>query len=96
MSSSLLEHLERLNDLVEEVIRENNELKRRCGGDVAALANAIARNDRANRKRLTAGEVARIREMKREGFSQKEIADAFDINQGTVSRIVRNQYHKES
>ncbi|WP_030095330.1 helix-turn-helix domain-containing protein [Mycobacteroides chelonae] len=50
-----------------------------------------------NRKKLTVGEVNFIRLMYRNrGFNQREIADIYDINPATVSRIVRRIYHKEA
>ena len=54
------------------------------------------KNSQPNRKRLTKPEVEAIREMKRRGESNRGIADVFDINPTTVSRIVRGQYHKET
>lgn len=46
-----------------------------------------------NRKKLTPVEVAHIRELHRNGYSQREIAEIFDINPATVSRTVRRIYH---
>ncbi|AGM61568.1 helix-turn-helix DNA binding domain protein [Mycobacterium phage Kalnoky] len=82
MSNSLLEHLSAINDLVEDVVRENAELKRKLA----------AQND--NRKKLSPGEVNTMRLMKRAGFTQAEIAESFDVNPATVSRIVRGIYHR--
>ena len=48
----------------------------------------------SNQKKLTKREVARIRELKRNGFTQKQIADIFDCHPATISRIVRGQYWK--
>lgn len=50
--------------------------------------------DRPNRKKLQAWEVQDIRGMYRAGFKQSEIADSYDVNRATISRIVRGQYHK--
>lgn len=47
-----------------------------------------------NRPKLGRGEVARIHEMRRAGYKLQEIADSFDVNKTTVSRIVRGEYHK--
>lgn len=48
-----------------------------------------------NRKKLTAREVGEIRRLNRTtSLNQRELADAFDVNPATVSRIVRNLYWK--
>lgn len=50
-----------------------------------------------NRPKLSDSEVKRIRYMKREGaFSNVQLADMFDVNPGTISRIVRNIYHRST
>lgn len=55
---------------------------------------AIEREPRSNAKKLTADEVAGIRRLhQRSALSQREIAEAFDVNPATVSRIVRGIYH---
>ncbi len=48
----------------------------------------------SNQKKLTRREADRIRDLKRNGFSQRAIADIFDISPVTVSRIVRGIYWK--
>lgn len=83
MSNSLLEHLSAINDLVEDVLAENRSLRQ----ELESRGNT-------NRKKLTKREAHRIRQLSRGGYSQREIADIYDINPGTVSRIVRGQYHK--
>ena len=42
-------------------------------------------------KRLSQEEVEKIRKMKEEGKSQKEIAEELDINQSTVSRNMQTE-----
>ncbi|HVV11617.1 hypothetical protein [Amycolatopsis sp.] len=50
---------------------------------------------RTNQKRLTQREAGRIRELHATGeWTQKALAEAFDINPATVSRIVRGIYWK--
>jgi hypothetical protein len=49
---------------------------------------------RPNRKKLTNREVKNIRDMWRTGVSQASIAEIYDVNRATISRIVRGQYHK--
>lgn len=54
----------------------------------------IEREPRSNAKKLTADEVASIRQLhQRSSLNQREIAEAFDVNPATVSRIVRGVYH---
>lgn len=48
-----------------------------------------------NRKKLAFDDVRRIRTEYRTGrFSQRELADWYNVNPATVSRIVRGQYHR--
>jgi DNA-binding NarL/FixJ family response regulator len=49
----------------------------------------------SNRKKLGKQEVKSIRDLKRIGCSNKEIADVFDVNAATISRIVRGFYHAQ-
>lgn len=63
--------------------------------DRAQAVIRVTGGSRPNRKKLTAKEVGTIRELKRSGESNRSIADVFDINPATVSRIVRGLYHKE-
>lgn len=49
----------------------------------------------ANQKKLTEREVSEIRNLSRVShLTQKEIADIYDVNPATVSRIVRGVYWK--
>jgi DNA-binding MarR family transcriptional regulator len=75
--TSLIESAKRLEAEVGRLHRENQRLNDR----------------RSNRKKLTLREVQNIRELnQRTGWTQKQIAEAFDINPATVSRIVRKIY----
>lgn len=57
--------------------------------------NAKLRGERSNRKKLSPREVSGIRSLwTRSGMSQRQIADVYDVNPATVSRIVRNIYWK--
>jgi DNA-binding NarL/FixJ family response regulator len=47
-----------------------------------------------NRPKLTKRDVLLIRQMKRNGETQAAIAEVFDVNAGTISRIIRGYYHK--
>lgn len=82
MSDSLLGHLSALNDLVQDVIRENVELKRKL-------------EERSNnRRKLSEPDVRRIRELFRSGMTRNELAESFDVNKSTISRLLRNHYHR--
>lgn len=70
--------------------------------DAADLASEVqnlrAENEklkglRPNRKKLSAREVEHIRRMSG-AHSQRSIAEAFDVNRATVSRIIRRIYWK--
>lgn len=69
------------------LIDENIALKRRVE-DMEFVSNGL------NRKKLSKSDVKRIREMKRNGCTQSDIAECFDVNPATISRICRGQYHK--
>jgi Trp operon repressor len=71
------------------------EAARRVLGELDVALAKVARGPRSNAKVLSPDEVARIRRWHAAGgVSQREIADAYDINPATVSRIVRRQYHR--
>lgn len=57
-------------------------------------AEAPKVDKRANAKKLTRQEVSMIRRMNRDGLSQREIADIYEVNPATISRIVRGIYFK--
>lgn len=46
-----------------------------------------------NRKKLNASEVRTLRKMHRDGSTQAELAERFNVNPATVSRIVRRIYY---
>lgn len=46
-----------------------------------------------NAPKLSRDDVRRIREDRRNGLSQRELADLYNVNPATISRIVRGQYH---
>lgn len=49
-----------------------------------------------NRKKLSPIEARRIRSMHSTGnYSQRELADSFDVNPVTVSRIIRGSYYAD-
>lgn len=56
-----------------------------------ALQAAPKRGD--NAKKLTAADVRRLRGEHRAGLSQRELAEVYEVNPATVSRIVRGVYH---
>lgn len=70
-----------------------------------ALTAVLEENDRLlkeleqtkvanNRPKLAESDVKTIRQLKRDGMSVREIADIYDVNKSTISRIVRREYHK--
>lgn len=83
-----------LQDIVSERNALREEVARLKAGPAQALAKAFA--DRPNKRKLNNREVENIRSLKRSGYSQREIADIYDINPATVSRIVRGQYHRKA
>lgn len=70
---------------IDDLLAENTRLKAQISAGATAKPN--------NRKKLGKQEVKSIRDLKRIGCSNKEIADVFDVNPGTISRIVRGIYH---
>ena len=70
---------------IDALIKERDELRKQL--DVLQEPN--------NQKKLTDREVKEIRNLARTSdLKQSEIADCYDINSATVSRIVRGVYHK--
>lgn len=68
-------------------------------GEVQKLRdeNAKLRGRNDNRKKLTESEVKRIRTLYgTTSLNQKAIADTFDVNPATVSRILRGKYHAKA
>ncbi|AVP42080.1 HTH DNA binding protein [Mycobacterium phage Naca] len=74
--------LNRLSTIVRELVSENSQLKAAVEG-------------KSNRPKLTDNEVASIRELYRAGLSQKAIAEVYDVNPATISRLVRGIYHNK-
>lgn len=60
-------------------------------GDLADDVIEVIRN--SNRKKLSDAEVRAIRAAARGGAPNSQIAEAYDLNPATVSRIVRGLYH---
>lgn len=58
-----------------------------------ALSTAALRAPTDNTKKLSPDDVRRIRRDSAAGLSNRELADTYDVNPATVSRIVRGQYH---
>ena len=73
-----------------EIVEQINRLVSELAAKTAAPAQRSSQP--TNAKKLTKREVARIRELKRNGFTQKAIADIFDCHPATISRIVRGQH----
>lgn len=72
---------------IDALVKERDELLKQVE------AYREVRDD--NRKKLTEREVREIRNLANVSrMTQREIADCYDVNPGTVSRIVRGIYHK--
>lgn len=44
---------------------------------------------------LTDSQKERIYQLKKDGFSQTKIAELYDVSQGTISNVLKDQSHKE-
>ena len=79
-----------------QVAEERDELKDEVEALKAKIASYLpyVKQGADNRPKLTKAEVENIRALRRSGYSQREIAEIYDINPATVSRIVRGQYYK--
>lgn len=91
-------HKDVMGQLINELSEKVYALGEAWKAEVARNELATKRTQNDNRKKLTKYEVSAIRRLFHDkGWSQAEIADAYDINPATVSRIVRGIYHaKES
>lgn len=69
-----------------DLLAQNSDLRRQVA--------AVAAQHLDNRPKLGKGEVTQIREMHRAGVKMTDIADSFDVNKSTISRIVKGVYHK--
>jgi DNA-binding MarR family transcriptional regulator len=70
---------------IDALIRERDELLQRVAG----------MDEPINQKKLSSREVKEIRNLNRTShITQREIAEIYDVNPSTVSRIIRGQYWK--
>lgn len=68
------------------LLEENDKLRRQL--------EAVGCGVKLNAKKLTRFEVREIRQLwSTSGLTQRAIAEMYDVNPATVSRIVRRQYH---
>ncbi len=80
-------HLDALLAEIGALVSERNELQKRLDEIEQAADN--------NKKKLSEREVKEIRNLnKASHLTQREIADIYDVNSATVSRIVRGLYWK--
>ncbi len=80
------ENLLKLITEIDELIKERDQLRQQVDD---------LQNHGRNRKKLSGREVKEIRNLARASdLTQREIADCYDINPATVSRIIRGVYHK--
>lgn len=68
---------------------------RAIAAEVEAAEHAeSARNERPNARKLTPSEVRQLRQEHASGLmNQRELAETYELNPATVSRIVRGIYH---
>ena len=83
--------LEAMFSEVESLLSENESLRIRIQELETRPTASID-----NRPKLTAHEVKVVRDLKRAGESQADIADIFDVNPSTISRIVRGQAYRST
>jgi DNA-binding transcriptional regulator YiaG len=67
------------------VLEENNRLR--------AQVAEFKSKPLDNKRKLSAREVRDIRAAHRNGMSQKDLADSYEVNPATISRTVRGLYH---
>ncbi len=80
------ENLLKLVSEIDELIKERDWLRQELH---------TLQSHAGNRKKLSDREVKEIRNLSRAtDLTQREIADCYDINPATVSRILRGVYHK--
>ena len=101
INPSVLELLQKAVEKIQEATDERDEMMEERDAlldQVELLQRASTAEhsgaDRPNRHKLTTREVSMIRDLKRSGATNREIADAYDINPATVSRIVRGIYYR--
>ena len=82
-----------LQEKIGELIAELHETKSRVAVIERERDRALAKAD--NTKKLAPFQVGQIRRLHASGMSQREIADHYTLNSGTVSRIVRGIYYKK-
>ena len=81
-TGELVETLTKLQD----ILHENERLKKE---------NDALKAKTDNRKKLTKKEAAEIRRLYRTtGYSQRELADVYDVHRATIGRIISRVYHK--
>lgn len=71
---------------VDELYEERDALRERVIDMQAQRHN--------NAPKLGRGEVSKIHEMRRAGYTISDIADSFDVNKSTVSRTLKGIYNK--
>jgi len=72
---------------VEAMLLENAKLKEQ-------IAAGSTSSTRSNKRKLTKRDVEMMRSLKRLGATNQELATAYDVHHGTVSRIIRGIYWK--
>ncbi|WP_280485411.1 hypothetical protein [Nocardia cyriacigeorgica] len=84
-----LEHAARVTELQDQIEAKDSYI----ASLEAQIAELKAKSD--NRKKLSPRDVQLIRRFgNTTGMPHREIADAFEVNRATVSRILNGTYHK--
>lgn len=92
----LRDELDRAKAALAESIKKNQSATRVFGEAFFGNTFQQVGPNRANRKKLSREEVARIRDLHRSGTSQAELANMFDVNPATISRTVRGIYNSQA
>jgi DNA-binding NarL/FixJ family response regulator len=82
--------VEAAKQLVEGIVAlidENERLRKQ-------ISAGSTSSQRSNKKKLTKRDVSMMRDLKRLGASNQELAVAYDVHHATVSRTVRGIYWK--
>lgn len=78
---------QQLIDGIQALIDDNEQLRRQISAGSTSTAA------RTNKPKLSKRDVDMMRQLKRLGATNRELATAYDVNPATVSRTIRGMYH---
>jgi DNA-binding NarL/FixJ family response regulator len=87
MTSTAFKSVAEIAQAIDDLLVENAELRQQ-------IAAGSTSSQRSNKKKLTKRDVEMMRQLKRLGASNQELAAAYDVHHATVSRTVRGIYWK--